>query len=358
MKYLILVLLLLSAPCGRLLAQPPTAPDSSDVVLDDPDRDESTLWGQPWHFHIYIENDARFFKPNNPTDRFYTNGLALSAAWQPAFVQCFAEHVELLETFDPKRTAFGVNVGQQIFTPRDLADPNLIPDDRPYAGYLYGGVFIQRSNRTTFDHMQLDVGIVGPSSWGEDAQKFIHHMLPDNINPEGWDNQLHDEPAIQLTVRRKWRLSFAGEDSTSDIDIHIIPHVELGLGTVHRYAEAGVMARLGYRLPDDFGPGRLAQIADATGDTPDGWSVCVYAAVAGRAVEHNVFLDGNSFRDSHFVTKEPLVGRLDFGTAIQFKRRRLAVELGYHQTFLTEEFEGQNGDHAYGALTVKVWWLF
>ncbi len=38
----------------------------------------------------------------------------------------------------------------------------------------------------------LTVGVVGPSALGEQTQKTVHSILPDNQDPKGWDNQLEE----------------------------------------------------------------------------------------------------------------------------------------------------------------------
>ena len=80
-----------------------------------------------------------------------------------------------------------------------------------------------------------------------------------------------------------------------------------------------------------------------------GWYL--FPGIEGRAVARNIFLDGNTFRDSRNVDKEPLVGDLQFGIAITWRNLRL----GYTHVLRTREFKGQ-GDRRddFGALSLSL----
>jgi hypothetical protein len=80
-----------------------------------------------------------------------------------------------------------------------------------------------------------------------------------------------------------------------------------------------------------------------------GWYL--FAGIEGRAVARNIFLDGNTFRDSRNVDKEPLVGDLQYGIAITWRNLRL----GYTHVLRTREFKGQGGRRDdFGALSLSL----
>ncbi len=317
----------------------------------------------PIQITAYLENDSRWLKPNHDTDRYYTHGSALVLGHQPDWADAIARFIPFEASAGQPRTAAGYFAGQLIFTPGDIRVEELLEDDRPYAGYLYGGAFWQRATEVeadkpaVLDHLQLELGIVGPSSLAEDAQKAVHDMV-DDVEPQGWRHQLHDEPTFQFYGRRKWRLPLAAfEMFNAPWQLQAIPQAGAALGTVYRYLHGDVTLRLGVNLPDDFGPGRLADFAAATAldqPAPNGWSIYGYARLGGRVVEHNMFIEGNNFRDSLGVDEEPLVGVVQGGGVLQYRCDACAVQLVYSQTFQTEEFEDQNGSHAFGALMLSV----
>jgi hypothetical protein len=312
-----------------------------------------------WRISGYWENDSRTLKPNNRTDRWYTNGVGLSLSFRCDCAAAMTDWIPFGEAFDAKHRAIGFTAGQLMFTPEDIENPAPILSDRPYAGYLYGGVFLQRSDAHTLDHLELDLGVVGPSSLAENAQIFIHSVF-DAIEPEGWDNQLHDEPAIQFYLRKKWRTD-AGGFKLNDIppvQFQLIPQVELAVGSVYRHLSGGVLFRVGINLPDDFGPDRLTDVGSFTEPLKPKGGGYVFVRAGGKVVEHNLFLEGNSSERSQHVDAQTLVGEVQVGFGLQFNYKCCALALNYSQTFVTKEFEDQTGSHGFGALTASLTFRF
>jgi hypothetical protein len=314
---------------------------------------------------IYLENDSPGFKPNDSTDRQYTNGDGLSISFQPK-----------------PAWALGLTAGQLMFTPDNIHARNLQNDDRPYAGYLYGGLFLQHQSASadvpSLDHLQLDLGMVGPSSLAEDAQKTTHD-LTDADEPRGWDNQLRDEFTAQLTLRKSWRFDLVkpwppegvlfeltpDAPPPTNFGVQVIPEVGLAAGNVFRHLEGQAVLRAGWNLPDDFGPGRLTHLGSFAGQVQrsgrlpgagagGAWSFYGFGRVGGKLVEHNLLIEGNTWRDSHHVDVEPWVGELELGLVLAYHWKSWSAEVGYSQTFLTQEFGGQDGNHAYGAWTAAL----
>jgi len=90
------------------------------------------------------------------------------------------------------------------------------------------------------------------------------------------------------------------------------------LGNVDTHAAGAALLRLGYALPRSFdtqsGDRRLLLPGAAAGPAEPS-SVYVFAGLEGRLVLQNIFLDGNTFRSSHSVSKEELVGVPSLGVA-------------------------------------------
>lgn len=307
---------------------------------------------RPWTFSFYADNDSRILKPNHDTDRFYTNGVAISFAQQSKLAERINDVIPFGDRYE--RFALGGTIGQLMFTPGNIKNPDYIPDDHPYAGYLYGGVFWQRADSTTMDHFQLDIGLVGPSSLAEDAQIWAHEIT-DADDPKGWDHQIRQEITGQGTFRKKWRLR-ADPDGVG-LNADLIPAVGVSLGTVQTWAEGGATARIGINLPDDFGPGRVSEVGAATGDparAARGFGFYGFVRVAGRAVGHNMLIEGNNFRDSNGESIYNLVGEIQGGVAVQYHWDNISIDLMYGQTVVTPEFREQETTHAYGSLSLAV----
>lgn len=304
--------------------------------------------------NLHWENDSRGFRLVDDSDRYYTNGAGFSIAWQPEFADTIAAHLPFADQFGtPDRTAFGIHVGQHIYTPQDTLIAARQPNDRPWAGYLYGGAFVERIAGNTMDQFRFDIGIVGPSSLAEEAQDGVHELIGDDP-PAGWDNQLRDELVFNAYLKKKWRFDLASFNvGEVPLDLQVIPKVGGALGTVFRRAEGGAMLRLGYGLPDDFGPSRLNEPTGPPGARRDGLSIYGFVDVTGRVVEHNIFLDGNNYRSSSSVDKNNLVGELWAGISLAWRWKQFDLELTYSQTVQTEEFENQDGIHVFGAWTMS-----
>ena len=129
--------------------------------------------------------------------------------------------------------------------------------------------------------------------------------------------------------------------------MQLIPQVGFTLGTVNRHASAGALLRAGTNLPDDFGPGRIEEPAAATSLPRNEPGAYLFVRVGGKAVEHDVFLEGNNYRSSHGVDPEPFVGDVQVGFGILWGR----FELGYSQTYHSRQFKSQRERDSFGGLT-------
>ena len=287
------------------------------------------------------------------TDQNYTNGMRISwlssEAGMPDWVN-WAVH-NFLPVADEGHKRTSIAIGQSMFTPANLATTAPQPNDRPYAGWLYGTVGVVSDTGKTLDNVMLTVGMVGPSAYAGPVQKFVHSAIGDP-EPMGWNNQLHDEPGIMFTYERKWRGLY--QISPFGLGVDATPHVGVDLGNIFTDASTGLTFRLGRDLPTDYGPPRIRpSVPGSDFFIPKedlGWYL--FAGFEGRAVARNIFLDGNTFRESLHVDKEPFVGGLQAGAAVTYG----ATRLSYTQVFLTREFETQKRSEEFGAVTLS--WRF
>ena len=314
-------------------------------------------------FSLYFENDLFA-----DTDRGYTNGVKLS--WISRDLTGYAESGKLPDWSLPyirwlpfiNEPGFQRNValciGQNMYTPADISREDLIEDDRPYAGWAYFGIAFHSKDERRLDTMEIQLGIVGPSSYAEQAQKFVHQLL-DSQWPDGWDNQLKNEPGLAVVYERKLRLLQGGDSVDPGFDV--IAHLGGTLGNVYTYANAGMEARAGWNIPTDFGDAIIrpggdtnapASARDPRLSLKYGYGVYVFSAVSGRAVLRDIFLDGNTFTDSHSVDKKHFVADVCVGVSIIIYR----FKLSYAHVFRSKEFYGQKGNPSFGSITVSFSW--
>lgn len=315
-----------------------TAPARAE---DDP-LTRSSFWNFQW------ENDLL---ARSHTDRHYTNGLRLSFLQRedgaPAWLLRISRSLPWFPEGGRVRAAWAL--GQNLYTPEDIEAEELVVDDRPYAAWLYasGGLVVE--NGRVLDITEISLGIVGPGAGGQTLQRWVHgtNKSPD---PRGWQNQLPNEPALQLTWQRKWRQLAAAGDG---LGFDLMPHLGGGLGNVFVYGAAGATARVGLDLAADYGPPRIGPSLPGSELFLGGnrsTSGYLFLGVEARGVLHNLFLDGSTFHDSHSVERRPFVLEAQAGLALRFRKVRVA----YTYVFRTEEFEGQDGADRFGALTLSL----
>ena len=296
-------------------------------------------------FSFTLENDYFVGEDNG-----YTNGFLISYLSPEANIPEWLETASSYFPFFAKNghKRYGLTFGQAMFAPDDLRRADLIEEDRPYAGFLYGSIGMLTDTGYRLDHLQLSIGMVGPSSVAEETQKFVHKVI-DSIDPKGWNNQLKDELGIILTYERKWRGIYQLNPYGWGIDA--TPHIGASLGNIHTYAAAGITFRVGYDLPSDYGPPLIRpNLPGSDFFMPnDGLGWYLFAGLEGRAVARNIFLDGNTFKDSHSVEKNHFVGSLQAGIAVTYENIRIA----YTHIFRTKEFKGQDNADEFGAITIS-----
>jgi len=287
-------------------------------------------------------------------DRYYTSGLQLSmlnSEPPPAWLAKVADWTPFYQRGNGL-SLVQYTLGQKMFTPDDIVATDLQVNDRPYAGYLYFGasVLSQISHNQNFDYgnqFEITMGIVGPSALGEQAQTFVHELIGSDI-PNGWDNQLQDEPALGLSYSRFWRVI---QPVSHGLEFGVNPQISAALGNVYTYGAGGVMFRLGNNLRRDLSPPNIRPgFPGVTYFQPNSQSSWyLYLGFESRLVLRDIFLDGNTFTDSHSVEKEKLVGDMQYGFVYLFNDVRIAVS----NMTRTDEFTTQEKVTRYGALNLS-----
>lgn len=305
--------------------------------------EDRPTWSLIWENDIY-----------GGTDRNYSNGLRLSyvspqIAAGPSIHRRIAHW--LLRAGPGDEIRYGLAAGQSIFTPEDVEATEPLPDQHPYAGWLYGeyALFAQDTERKTLRMAALQVGMVGPAAGGEFVQNKVHDLIS-SARSMGWDNQLHNEPAFALILEGRERAWIDNEVLSQEFDV--TPNWGITLGTVLTQAKAGLMLRFGDQLQADYGPPRIRPALGGAGFfrevTGLGWYL--FAGIEGRAVAHNIFLDGNTWQNSLKVTRLPLVADFQAGLALTWGNAQLAY------TFVTRtpEFASQDDAQQFGSVALSV----
>jgi hypothetical protein len=280
---------------------------------------------------IQVENDAL-----TGTDRNYTSGVRLGWTSPTGAVPTpLAALGHGLLGDGQQRVALGLT--QSLFTPADtqIAPPD--PRDRPYAGILLAdGALIQDTDasRTVLD---LGLGVIGPAAQGSEVQDGFHTLIGDRTN-RGWGSQLPNQPVVQLTARRTWRLPLA---RLGGLEVDALPEVTAAAGTWRIYGAAGGQIRIGQGLDADYGASRIRPGMTGTNaytaTRPIAWYI--FIGGEGQAVLYDETLDGEPFAGTTHVSRVPFVGEMEAGIAVI----AFGMRLSFTEVVQTQEFRGQTG---------------
>lgn len=265
--------------CTLLLGLAASAPALADV----------DWFAGIWHNDLFVGTDGGG----------YTNGVY--ASWfdlastnrdeyaEPWLTRPFSDW--LLPGSEGLVEVSAYTLGQAMLTPKNIEDPEPDPNDAPYAGLLLFRSSYTVLNADVSDTLSVGLGIVGPSSGADEAQRVIHKMVG-STKPRGWDHQIRDEPVLQLERIRVWRF---GPTPTEG------PHADLlllgvgSLGNLETTAGAAAIIRYGTRLQESFGTaaqivGRVSHPMAING----GWQL--YGGVSADYVLHQIYVRGSEWR--------------------------------------------------------------
>lgn len=274
---LIPLLLLMAVPaCAH--AMPPADGELSEIFAKG--RSTTTL---------DIDNDSLLLRGN---DGLYTSGLRLSQSFR-------------LRTSEGWRSA-GWRIGQQLYTASDAQrlPSQLGPLDRPYAGWLYAGMFyrVEQADGSELA-FGLDVGCLGPCAQGQGTQKALHTWLS-QPEPQGWSTQISTEVGVVAHVGGRGPYYRFG------------PHADL---------RPGVAARLGNIFTDLAGDLTL-RLGDLEPSATRG-TAYGFLRAGVRGVVHDATLQGGWFGSESQRTVDPRRITAELEAGLQWQVARWAVRV-------------------------------
>jgi lipid A 3-O-deacylase len=317
-------------------------------------------WAEDGRVTVIEENDSLYFN----SDKHYTQGFRASyltpGTWEAPFhlLSDLTGSVGVFPDVPGINRREAIFFGQSIFTPKDLTLKDPDPRDRPYAGWLYLGASLLQETGDTFDHVELDLGVVGPASLGEEVQNWWHRDLRNIAPARGWNDQLQNEPGLIATYERFWRVplvSIGPERGAAGVDL--VPQAGASLGNVLTYGDVGALLRFGNNLKTDYGPVHIRPALSGTDYFNDKeakpFGSYAYVGFQGRAVGHNIFLEGNTYRTSRSVTEVPYVADFTAGVSMFWSS---AIRLDFSVLRRTREFEGQPHPDVNGTANLSFSW--
>lgn len=307
-----------------------------------------TLNADEWelkNISLQTENDA-----DVRDDGAYTYGSALGTLFYRKDVNNSLLHIPFT-SYQNADNYISFNIAHQMYTPQDFENPNLIKDDRPYAGYLYFLTALHQSKNDTLKSLTLQVGVVGPSAGMQKVQELIHSLIGSPA-PQGWEHQLKDELIFQINYAQK---KYYDLDNIFKYGYNasIVPQFGVELGNASTKVYTSALFRWGKNVPKDYG----AYVIDNTnysniplntkqnGENKK-WRYYLNVAFKANLIAQNIFLDGNTFQESHSVEKNIFLVDVMYGLSFAYER----FSIDYIRRHSTKEFKSQDGFNSYGSL--------
>ena len=307
---------------------------SINVFAQDGLKEENT-----WIFdrlNMHIDNDKYY-----GTDHGYTTGESITALYRIS-KENYSIYDILGYADEDTHAYIAFSLTNQIYTPTDTLNQNLIRNDRPYAGWTYLESSIHKTTQNQLRSLSLKVGVVGPA---------FHRLIQVN-RVQGWHNQLENEIGINIKYTQKWRYF---SKYSNGLESSVIPFLSAEFGNIAIGATAGMMARIGFNIPKDYGVSTINNNTDPgipiygeyNNQYTKPWSFSLNLAAAGSFIARDIFLDGNTFKNSHSVNIEHLVA---VGTTLRYKR--IMVDIMATQT--TKQFDLQQKSEGVGSIIVSL----
>jgi hypothetical protein len=199
-------------------------------------------------FSVTVDNDGPL-----GNDKDYTNGV------QFEFSGSFTDFndnrvgpypIAMLDNSPENDYKWRLVVGQKIWTPTYISEPNPSPNERPYAGLLFTQMDMASISKTKTHSLGLMLGITGPKSFAEEAQTFVHKITGSDT-PNGWGNQIEEALVANAIYDGNYRIYASKETDGNSHEFSVPVHIQIG--NFRSEISAGTLWRWGQNLEGSFG---------------------------------------------------------------------------------------------------------
>ena len=269
------------------------------------------------------ENDSVYTR----RDQYYSNGIQL---------MFFTRDTEK----NSKKYNYSFGVGQKIYTPNDIEIPYFIPNDRPYAGYLYSFLNKNIYSDNKIDTFGLSIGLSGKKSFSEYTQKKIHSLIG-SPEPEGWDNQIKGQMLFSVNYNKT--ISWL-EPQENQYNFDIITKTGFNLGTPITNFVPSVEFRYGFNLQQDYISNTMNPFLStiSINNVKNSKSYFLFFELQPNFVIYNSFLDKHNLsRNNKLDIKK---NWFCFNSSIGLNYRYKNYYAKHSITFLSKEFKEQKNN--------------
>lgn len=290
---------------------------------------------------IFISNDNDFFNISTKgTDYYYTNGITIGFINKIKRKNCFDRLM-----LSPKNSVFTIRkifIDHKAQTPENITNTAIQWGDYPYAALLT----LNYSNFSFFDSYslasQLTIGVIGPIAGGQEIQTFLHKKVFNSDLPQGWNNQLSNDIAINYKISGT-KLLF----ETNNIETTL--HSELNLGTLYNNIMISSSFRIG-RFSSYYAPS--AWLFDKCNSRTQ---LFINISPFIKIVQGNSLLEGgpisaltHSRNKTYYIDRKNLQHFLyGYSWSLCYRNRWMAIL--FAENFYSTEIKGLNG-HCFASL--------
>jgi lipid A 3-O-deacylase len=283
------------------------------------------------YLRVCYEND--FF---TAIDEYYTQGIDMELVL-PQFSRLITNKVLINPHFT--YTRYGVGFQHNGYTPSSISSDDILYGDRPFAGVLLLKTFLtaidtiyqQRFTSTLYG------GAIGRPALAGEMQLFIHRGL-NNLLPRGWNNQIHDDLAINYSLDYEKQLAAIKNY------LSLSASGNFNFGTLNCSGGVGATLMAGYFL-SPFGNKRAANTD---------FQIYLYDRPEVNMVGYDATLQGGMFnRTSPYVIAESRLSRPTFRNRYGFIMSYQGIYVEYFLAQISKEF-ATGKKHAFGGVQLTV----
>lgn len=284
-------------------------------------------------FSLRHDNDINFF-----TDCYFTSGVELR--WYTPALKHSPLHYILIPSPKGSITVYALMLTHNMYTPKKIFTPDLVPFDHPYSAYLLLGQMKEsyHSRRQMKVTSSFQIGFIGPLAGGDAIQTTLHKNISIADPAEGWDNQIQNDLCLQYAARL-------------ENGIFMYPHLELlsniqfELGVPRTQAILGMKLRIGEMWSYFDGP--------ETSGTQI-WQLYGFMEANVHIVNYNAVLQGGFFNENNkhvLYNVNKIYGHFRYGITAVYQRYSVRYGVNINsRTFSTGLW------HHWSELTLVVGW--
>lgn len=276
---------------------------------------------------LTLENDLV-----NETDDSYSHGTEIE--WVGG---------TQMKNDSPYRVGYGIH--QTMYTPTDISNPDNQPDDRPWCGMLTAFREVWSKSGTEVVRTRYEVGVLGPWAGCETTQTKVHEIVGSG-KPMGWDNQMPNEPVVNVYHERHHPLMSFGREGSWGAYVESVYGGTLGTTFINAMGGSGV--RAGWNIPPD----RITGGIDPKGIQAGRFFAYVSGEVGGIFVLHNATIGSSFFQDREPDHEQELqrgVGTYKYGGVVGYG----SFAATYMFNMRTAEFKGQDEGTDWGMVSLE-----